>query len=46
VKNINIVKLKVKQLKLLKESPIEKSNIEEGLYALGFKIGFYYVEHL
>jgi len=40
VENVNVAKLKVKQLKLLEGSPsdLEKSNVEEGLRALGFKI--------
>jgi len=48
VEDVNAVKLKVKQSKLLEGSPsnLEKSNIEEGLRALGFKIGFYYIEYL
>jgi len=47
VKDINVVKLKVKQLKLLEGSPsdLKKSNIEKGLYALGFEIGFNYIEY-
>ena len=42
-----MAKLRVKQSKLLEGSPSDlgKSNLEEGLYALGFKIGFYYIEH-
>jgi len=48
VKDVNAAKLKVKQLKLLEESPsdLEKNNVEKGLYTLGFKIGFYHVEYL
>ena len=47
MEDVNAVKLKVKQLKLLKGSfsDLEKSNIEESLRALGFKIGFYYIEY-
>jgi len=47
MEDVNAVKLKVKQLKLLEGSlsDLEKSNIEKGLRTLGFKIGFYYIEH-
>ena len=47
MEDINAAKLKVKQLKLLEGSPsdLEKSNIEEGLYALGFKIWFNRIEY-
>jgi len=47
MEDVNVVKLKVKQLKLLEGSPsnLEKSNIEEGLRALGFKIGFNRIEY-
>ena len=47
MEDVNVVKLKVKQLKLLEGSPsnLEKSNIEEGLRALGFKIGFNCIEY-
>jgi len=48
VKDVNVVKLKVKQLKLLEKSlsDLKKNNVEEGLCALGFKIGFYHMEYL
>jgi len=48
VEDVNAAKLKVKQLKLLKGSfsDLEKSNAEEGLRALGFKIGFNHIEYL
>lgn len=48
VENINIVKLKVKQLKLLKGPPsnLEESNIKKGVHTLGFKIEFYYIKYL
>jgi len=48
VEDVNTAKLKVKQSKLLEGSlsDLEKSNIEEGLCALGFKIGFNYIEYL
>jgi len=48
MKDVNVAKLKVKQSKLLEESlsDLEKNNVEEGLYALGFKIKFYYIEYL
>jgi cell fate (sporulation/competence/biofilm development) regulator YmcA (YheA/YmcA/DUF963 family) len=48
IKDINVVKLKVKQLKLLEKSPsnLKKSNIKEGIYTLGFKMEFCYIEHL
>ena len=48
MKDVNVAKLKVKQLKLLEEflSDLEKNNIEEGLCTLDFKIEFYRVEYL
>ena len=47
VEDVNAAKLKVKQSKLLEGSPsdLEKSNVEEGLRALGFEMGFYHMEH-
>ena len=47
VEDVNVAKLRVKQSKLLEGSPSDlgKSNLEEGLRALGFEIGFYRVEH-
>lgn len=43
-----MVKLRVKQLKLLEGYPsdLEKSNVEEGMCALGFKMGFYRMGNL
>jgi len=48
VEDINVVKLKVKQLKLLEGffNDLEKSNAEKGLCALGFEIGFNCMEYL
>ena len=48
VEDVNVAKLKVKQLKLLKGSfnNLEKSNVQKDLRALGFKMGFYYIKHL
>ena len=48
MEDVNAAKLKIKQLKLLEESlsDLKESNIEEGLHALGFKMGFYCIEYL
>jgi len=47
VEDVNVAKLKVKQLKLLEGffNNLEKSNVKEGLHVLGFKIGFNYIEY-
>lgn len=47
VEDVNAAKLKVKQSKLLEGSPsdLEKSNAEEGLRVLGFKMDFNSVKH-
>ena len=47
IEDINMVKLKVKQLKLLKGSPsdLKKSNITKGIRALGFKMEFCHIKH-
>ena len=46
VEDVNAVKLKVKQLKLLKgSSDLEKSNVKGGVRALGFEMEFCCIEY-